>query len=100
MYAAVNRVSLRPDRGDQGIAIWRDKLVPLLRQQAGFRGVIVMRDVSASRGMSITTWDAETDFRAFERTDEARAHFGEIGENVLAGPREQEGYEVVVSELG
>ena len=99
MHAAVNRISFQAEGTERGLTIWREQILPRLRQQPGFRGVILMRDSSRNRGMGITLWDSEADFQTAFQQPEAQEMFRQVQESVFAGPPERESYEMMLNEL-
>ena len=41
---------------------WRERLLPRLKEQPGFKGLVLMWD-EANRGMNITFWESEEQAR-------------------------------------
>ncbi len=64
MYAYTTRVTLYPGQVATGVQGWREQLLPWLRQQPGFRRLIVLTDHDTNRGMAIIYWDSKSDFEA------------------------------------
>ncbi|HEY8600926.1 MAG TPA: hypothetical protein VIL85_20985 [Thermomicrobiales bacterium] len=64
MYAFTTRVALRPGQGDEGTRRWRDEILPWLRQQRGFRRLMVLNDDAGTRGLAILFFDSEADYQA------------------------------------
>lgn len=97
MYARVSSVQLQPGRGDEGPRLWQERLLPRLKEQKGFKGLILMRDQEAGRGMSITFWEAAADAQVLESgrfAEELRT----ATRPLLAGPPTIAGYEVLIHE--
>jgi hypothetical protein len=61
MYARVTTTNVSPYRLDEEICIARDHTVPAAKQQAGFKGYLMLVDRSTGRGMTITFWEEEPD---------------------------------------
>ena len=61
MYARLTVFEGSPEGIDAGVAVYREKVLPWLRDATGFRGWIVLRDPSGTKTTSITFWaDDET----------------------------------------
>ena len=63
MFATVTRVQVQPGKAEEGHAFWQETLLPALRQQKGFRGVLVLHDPQSEKGMSVSLWDSPEDSR-------------------------------------
>ncbi len=66
MYARVTTRQIEPGKIDEAIGIYRDTVVPAVRQQQGSKGGLVMTDRSAGKVMAISLWETEADLRAYE----------------------------------
>jgi hypothetical protein len=61
MYARLTTFEGSPEGLDAGVRIYREEVLPWLRDSTGFRGWIVLRDPSGHKSTSITFWaDEET----------------------------------------
>ena len=69
MHARVSIAQIRPDTGDQVLAVWRQHIIPALRQQRGFRRVQLLHDPGSERTMSLSFWDSEADADASRNSD-------------------------------
>jgi hypothetical protein len=81
---------------DEGVRIYREQVVPWLRDSTGFRGVIIMIDREHERAMGVSFWmtrEAATDAYASGATlrDEVAASVG----TTMTG---EEFFEVVTSQ--
>jgi len=97
MYAGVTSIQSDPDRVDELLAIYRDTVVPLVGQQPGQQGLLLLVDWSMGRSISIGLWDTEEDARAYETSGgfrEAVAGFGDM----FQSPPVREVYEVAVKQ--
>jgi heme-degrading monooxygenase HmoA len=61
MYARVATGQIVTGKTDEATRILRDSILPITRQQKGFRGVYVLADRNTGKIISITLWDAEAD---------------------------------------
>ena len=69
---------------DGGLAVLRDQVLPLMRQQTGFRGLSASGDRAAGVVTVLSVWDSEADLEASEsaadkaRGDAVRIMGGEV----------------------
>jgi hypothetical protein len=64
LIARVTTFEGDPERMVEGVRIYREQVVPWLRDSTGFRGVIILVDHETDRGMGISFWttmEAATD---------------------------------------
>jgi heme-degrading monooxygenase HmoA len=98
MHAVVNQVHLQPGKADEGLGIWRERIVPGLKQQRGFKGLTLLLSREQNRGMSVLLWQSETDAQAAMETGNFAAKMQEMLQPVLAGPPDRSRYEVIIHE--
>jgi heme-degrading monooxygenase HmoA len=96
MHARVSILTGSPDQTEQGIATFKDNVVPAVKELGG-HGALLLVDRDSGKGISITLWNDEASMRASEeRANELRraaaAEFGSTDEPVV------ERYEVAVFE--
>jgi hypothetical protein len=85
-----------PERMVEGIRIYRDQVVPWLRDSTGFRGVILMVDRENNRGMGVSFWTTmETASDAYTSGATLR---DEVAASVGSTMIGEEFYEVVTAE--
>jgi len=95
MYARMTIMMIHPDRIPDALAIYKKSVVPAARKQKGFRGICMLKDVQAGKGISVTFWRTEKDAQANEESlyyQEQLAKFLDM----FSGPPIKEGYEVAV----
>lgn len=68
MYARLTMVTGDPDKADEGIASFNDKVVPAAKSVDGYRGALLLLDRSSGKGYGMTLWE----------TEEARANAAEV----------------------
>jgi heme-degrading monooxygenase HmoA len=75
MHARLSRwAGLPPERLDQTVREFEQQSLPVLEQQSGFNGVVVMVDQSAGKAAAVTFWETMDDLRTTERlAEEMRA---------------------------
>ncbi len=59
MFARVTTFRGSPERIEEGARIFREQVIPWLRDATGFRGWIVLLDREKGRSMGITFWATE-----------------------------------------
>jgi hypothetical protein len=96
MHARVTTISGSPEQAEQGIANFRDNVIPTIKEMGGNGGVLLI-DRASGKAMAITLWEDEAAMRASEeRANELRrAASEELG---AAEQPDVERYEVAVFE--
>lgn len=56
MIARVTTFEGDPERMEEGVRIYREQVVPWLRDSTGFRGVIIMIDRENDQAMGVSFW--------------------------------------------
>ncbi|MFM9433152.1 heme-degrading monooxygenase HmoA [Janthinobacterium sp. CG_23.3] len=64
MFARVTHVQSKPEKLDEIVALFQDSVMPLLKQQQGFKSSLLLTDPATGKGMSITIWESEADLQA------------------------------------
>lgn len=59
MYARVTTFHGSPERIEEGVRIFREQVIPWLRDATGFRGWVVLLDREEGRSLGITFWATE-----------------------------------------
>jgi heme-degrading monooxygenase HmoA len=93
MYARAVNIQFQPGKIDEANRIVKESIVPVLREQKGFRGQLFLIQRDTSKAISINLWETEADLTAFETSPLYRELMGKIG-GILAGPPVGERYEV------
>ncbi|MGH2562609.1 MAG: hypothetical protein ACRDJH_26420 [Thermomicrobiales bacterium] len=94
MYARVSTFHGSADHIDEKIAVDQERLVPALRQLAGFEGLYVLVDREACKWLVVTLWESDEALRVSE--EEASRLRTESAERDSATIAAIERYEVVV----
>ena len=94
MHARVTALSGSPDDVDNGIANFRENVVPYVREQG--KGAILLVDRQTGRAVAITLWEDEQALRASE--ERANALRAEAAEQMGAAQPTVDRYEVAVFE--
>ena len=70
-------------------------MVPTVKTQKGFEGIMLFTDRKTGKGYSISIWESEEDAIANEQSGYYKEQVGKFAEYMTAPPV-QEGYEVTV----
>lgn len=95
MHARVVTVQIQPGKTDEAISIYRDSVVPVGKQQKGFKGALLLADSNTSKAISVTLWETEADMKAGETSGYYQEQIAKFA-GVFAGPPVGEHYEVSV----
>ena len=68
MHCRAVTVQLHPGKTQEAIDLYQNSVVPVAKQQKGFRGAYLMTDAATGKGISISVWDSETDMVEGERS--------------------------------
>ena len=68
MYARVTNSQLMSGKTDEAVAVWRDKLGPVLKQAKGFKGAYIVGDRNTGKGVTMTLWETQADADAMNAT--------------------------------
>ena len=93
MYARVVISQLIPGNAKQAIAIWRDKLIPVMKEAKGFKGAYILGNRETGEGMTVTFWETEADADAMNSSFRVTIGFFE---GLFAAPPELSQMEVLL----
>ncbi len=96
MFARVSTYEGPPDRMQEGISHARERILPAVRNIAGFSGVLFLADRETGKALSITLWESEQAMRDSEEASRLRSESAEAGGETIAGV---ERYEVPIFEV-
>ena len=96
MFARVTTFRTPPEKLGEGLAIYRDQVIPWLRDSTGFRGWIALVDRENNRALSVTFW--ATREAASDSPESGSALRDEIAASVSATMETLEVYEVAAVE--
>jgi quinol monooxygenase YgiN len=86
MYARLITAQVHPSRVDESIAIYRDSIVPAVREQPGFVAAYMLTDRSLGRATSVTIWQDEASRAAAESSGFLMQQIGKLAPLFLAAP--------------
>ena len=97
MFARVHVLQTTPEQSEAGLQIFREQLLPWLREASGYRGLIRLVDKDNDRTIVISLWADEASMQA---STEAGVKLAELtAENVGATRLGLEQYEATVFDL-
>lgn len=86
MFTRVMHIQSRPGKLDEVIALYRNDVMPALKQQRGYSSTILLTDPSTDKGMSITIWNSEADQQVSEGSGFLLAQIGKVAPLLAAQP--------------
>src|SRR5437870_2927177 len=66
MFGRSTIINADPAKFDEGVRIYREEVVPAVKDQPGFKGGFSMSDRESGRNISITFWETEEALRNSE----------------------------------
>lgn len=97
MFARVNAFEGPPEQMDESLRQVREQVLPQLKQQDGFKGLIGLADRQTGKVLGVTLWESEEAMRASEEAaNRLRSESAEAGDQTVAGI---ERYEVALFDV-
>ena len=96
MYARVITFQYQPGKIDEALQIFRESVLPEMRQQAGFQGATMLADRGNNKVVGITLWQTEADLQKSLPSGQER--FPGVSSHFAVAPI-VETYEVAVQEV-
>ena len=93
MHAGVVNFRVQPSRMEEAVQIYLGSIVPAMREQRGFRNVLVLTDHETGEGYTLGLWETEGDAEAFESSGNYQKQIAKLG-GLLAEPPIRKIYEV------
>ena len=95
MYVAQNTATIQPERLDEAIRIYRDEVLPRIKQLPGLQSIRVLVDRTTGTAIAIATYDTEADARAADTTPQYQQVVGLLAP-LLTSPPQRMFYEVAL----
>lgn len=95
MYARVVNVEFKQGQLDEAKRIVNESVVPVLKQQKGFRRQFLLAQPETRKAISINLWETEADLKAFEEGPQYWEVLGKLA-TVLAAQPDSAAYEVSI----
>ena len=64
MYVRVVTAHISPEKADEAIKIWLDSVMPVAKQQKGFKSARLLVDRKTGKSLTIGVWETEADLLA------------------------------------
>ncbi|HJT55376.1 MAG TPA: antibiotic biosynthesis monooxygenase [Ktedonobacteraceae bacterium] len=97
MYARVTTFELNPGKIDEALEVARTDLVPVMKQQPGFKAVLTLVDREAAKAISVSLWETEDDLKAGESSGYYQQQVSRLASFVMAAPN-RETYEATLEQ--
>ena len=95
MRAAVNYVQVQPGKMSEVVAIIRDSVAPVVRQQPGNQGAILLTDPNTNKAIVLALWETEAHAAAMMSSGVYQEESAKLGSAFVGAPV-REVYEVSV----
>jgi hypothetical protein len=92
MLARITTLRFRPDKAGEGFGIVQHSIVPTIKEQRGFRGLLLLGDSLTGSATTVTLWDCEADMEA-SATGNCPVQLAKL-DGLLAGTPARDIYEV------
>ena len=93
MFARLGTFQFNAVMLDEAVKRYEERVIPAIRSQKGSRGVYLITDRKAGKGISITLWDSEEDAIADEQSGKFQERSSQFKYFFTSTPI-REGYEV------
>lgn len=98
MYARLTKSFIRLDKIEEGIAIYKDAVLPASQKQHGFRAIFLLVERETGTAVSLSLWEDEKDVLANEKNLFYQQQLMNFVPLYSADPF-REGYEVAAADL-
>ena len=95
MYARLTTCQVKPGGVDQFLSIYKESILPAVKEQRGFSGAHVLTDRKNNTVIAVAIWRTEADMMANEKSGYYSEQLAKI-KSVLSAPAVREIYEVSV----
>jgi heme-degrading monooxygenase HmoA len=84
MHARMTMIRTQPGKLEEAVTIGRDSIVPLAKEQPGFKSLVALTDSESEELIFISLWETEEDLEAGENSGYYEEQLGKLS-SVLAG---------------
>ncbi len=95
MHAGVVGFRVRPGRMEEAVRTYLGSVIPAMREQPGFRSILVLTDPETDEGYTIGLWETKDDAVAFESSGNYQEQIAKLG-GLFAEPPVRKVYEVSI----
>ena len=64
MFARMTALQFQPGMAEQGFEVLQNSVVPTIKEQRGFLGLVLLRNATSGDAAALTFWEAEADMAA------------------------------------
>ena len=97
MYSQVLKVSIKPGKMDEAIAIFKDSVAPAIHGWSGLQIGRLLIDRAGNKIMAVSFWDSQADEAGLQSSVAYQEQVSKFAA-LFAGPPEVEVYEEAVDE--
>jgi quinol monooxygenase YgiN len=95
MFARMVTVHFQAGKLQEGIAIFRDSIVPASQKQKGTKGLRLLTDAATNKAVVVSMWETEEDLKASEASGYYQEQVAKIAK-LLTQPPHRETFEVSI----
>jgi hypothetical protein len=78
MFARITTVEGKPEKVDEGVRTYREKVIPAIKKLHGFKHAYLLVDRKTGVNMSVVLWDTDKDLQSSMPTNlQLRSQFAE-----------------------
>ena len=78
MYARVLTAQAKTGRTDELIHLIHDSVIPEVKREIGFKGLLLLNERTTGKGISITLWETPVDLKASETSGYLRQQLDKV----------------------
>ncbi len=97
MFARVLRIKIKIERIDEAAKLFEESVIPLLKNQKGYKGAYFLTDRKTGVNIPITLWESEEDMLATESSHFFQEQLVKFM-TFFKAPPIREAYEVIVQD--
>jgi heme-degrading monooxygenase HmoA len=86
VYARIITSQLKPGMLEQATSIWRESIVPSLKNTKGFRGGYMNSDPHTGKGTVVTLWETEADASAMNSSGQYQQSIAQFASLLVSTP--------------
>lgn len=95
MRTRVTTLMVNKGIADEAVKVYQESVLPVLKVQQGFKGVLLLTDLATGKSISITMWETDGDLKATEASGYYQEQLDKFTRAMTSAPVREE-YEVSV----
>jgi len=96
MYASVTSAQLQSGKLDEFLTVYRESVLPLVKDFPGLKHLYVLTDASTNQGMTIALYATAADAERIQANGEFQKAVGILASMLVIESIERNGYEVSI----